>query len=66
LGLTKSKSAEKVEQELIKIFEREEWNDMSLRLIFHGRYRCKSKNPLCYLDPEWSKICSCVEERTKK
>lgn len=63
LGLTKNSTAEKVEHDLMKIFSREEWNDMSLRLIFHGRYMCKAKNPLCYLDPEWSKICRCVDEK---
>ena len=63
LGLTKNSKPEKVEKDLMEIFPREEWNDMSLRLIFHGRYRCKSQNPQCYLDPEWSKICSCVKNK---
>lgn len=42
----------------MNIFKKNEYNDMSLRLIFHGRYRCKSKNDLCYLDSEWSKVCN--------
>lgn len=63
LGLSKNTTPEKVEQDLMKIFPRDEWNDMSLRLIFHGRVMCKSQNPQCYLDENWSKICSCVRER---
>lgn len=66
LGLTKETKPEKVEQDLMKIFPKEEWNDMSLRLIFHGRYRCKSQNPQCYKDSEWCKICSCVKSQNVK
>jgi len=63
LGLTKNTDAVKVEYDLMKLFPQPEWDDMSLRLIFHGRYRCKSRNPECYKDPFWSKICSCVKEK---
>lgn len=66
LRLTKETKPDKVEKDLMKIFPREEWNDMSLRLIFHGRYRCKSQNPQCYKDPEWCKICSCIESQNVK
>lgn len=59
LKLTKNKTPEKVEQDLMKIFPRKEWNDMSLRLIFHGRFRCKARQNLCCLDLDWSKLCTC-------
>jgi len=59
LGLTKNKTPEKVEQDLMKIFPREEWNYMSLRLIFHGRFRCKARDNQCCSDTEWSKLCMC-------
>lgn len=62
LGLTKNTTPEKVEQDLMKIFAKEEWVDMALRLIFHGRFRCTARNPKCNLDPQWSKVCSCVNE----
>ncbi len=62
LGLSKNKTPEKVEKDLMKIFPPSEWADTALRMVFHGRYRCTSRDPKCYLDPEWSKICSCVNE----
>lgn len=62
LGLTSEEDPLKIEQDLMKIFPREEWPDMSLRLIFHGRYRCKAKNPKCKDDPVWSVICGCINK----
>lgn len=66
LGLTNSTTPEKVEKDLMRIFPKSEWTDVALRMIFHGRYRCTARNPKCYLDSEWSKICSCVGERKLK
>lgn len=63
LGLSKNTDPVKVEQDLMKLFPQDEWDDWSLRIIFHGRFMCKARNPLCYKDSEWSKICSCVKER---
>jgi endonuclease-3 len=62
LGLTKNKDPKKIEQDLMKIFPKKEWGDVSLRFIFHGRFRCKARKPLCSDDPFWSKICNCVNE----
>jgi endonuclease-3 len=62
LGLTKHDDPKKVEQDLMKLFPREEWPSTSLRMIFHGRYRCTAKNPKCKDDPVWRKVCSCVNE----
>ncbi|MDQ6985777.1 MAG: endonuclease III [Candidatus Dojkabacteria bacterium] len=45
LGFTKSKDPVKVEQDLMKLFPREEWNDLSLRFIFHGREINTAENP---------------------
>jgi endonuclease-3 len=47
LGLSGEKTAEKVEEDLIKIVPRENWIDFSHRLIFHGRETCKARKPLC-------------------
>lgn len=65
LGLTNETEPEKVEQDLMKLFPREEWDSMGLRLIFHGRYMCKARNPECYKDEFWSKMCACVKEVRK-
>ena len=47
LGLTKSKNAEKVEEDLMKIFSKKYWAKINLLFIEHGRKICKAKKPLC-------------------
>jgi len=64
LGLTMFRDPKKIEIDLMKTFPQSEWNDASLRLIFHGRNRCKAQNPKCYLDDEWSKVCECIKLRS--
>jgi endonuclease-3 len=59
LGFTKNTTPEKIEPDLVKLFPRDECNIWSLRIILHGRYRCKAQNPQCIKDPEWSKVCGC-------
>lgn len=62
LGLTEHTDPVNVEKDLVKLFPQEEWDDVGLRMIYHGRTMCTAKNPKCIDDPKWSKICSCVEE----
>ena len=47
MGLTEETSPEKIEQDLIKLFEREQWIQLSHLLIYHGRAVCKARNPDC-------------------
>jgi len=47
LGLTKEKSPEKIEQDLMKLVPQEEWTLFSHLLIWHGRRRCFARNPDC-------------------
>jgi endonuclease-3 len=47
LGLTKKTGAEKIEQDLIALFPREVWTDLSHWLIWHGRRRCTARRPDC-------------------
>jgi endonuclease-3 len=47
LGLTTNTDPVKVEADLGKLFPREQWCDLSHWLIWHGRRRCKSRNPDC-------------------
>ena len=47
LGLTREKSAEKIERDLMAVLPRSEWIDFSHRLIHHGRQLCKARKPLC-------------------
>ncbi|MEF9863765.1 MAG: endonuclease III [Christensenellaceae bacterium] len=47
LGFAHSDNPDKVEQELTKIFKREDWADAHHWLIWHGRKICKAQKPLC-------------------
>jgi len=47
LGLTRAKTPEKVEQDLVKIIPQTEWIQFSHRLIHHGRKVCSARNPHC-------------------
>ena len=47
LGWTDSDDAVKVEQELMRLIPRQEWFDLSHRLIYHGRAICQARKPLC-------------------
>jgi endonuclease-3 len=47
LGLTKFSDPVRIEQDLIKLFPRDSWTDLSHWLIFHGRRRCPARKPDC-------------------
>jgi endonuclease III len=47
LGLTREKTPEKIEQDLIKLVPREQWTLFSHWLIWHGRRRCFARKPDC-------------------
>jgi endonuclease-3 len=47
LGLTTQTNPVNVEHDLIKLFPRAQWCDLSHWLIWHGRRRCKARNPDC-------------------
>ncbi len=47
LGLTKQKNPEKIEQDLMRLFERKSRSKISLQLIFHGRKVCQARKPRC-------------------
>lgn len=47
LGLSKGKTPEQIERELMKVIPRAEWVDLSHRLILHGRKVCVARRPKC-------------------
>lgn len=47
LGLTNHSDPVKIEQDLMKLFPRKEWTNLSHWLIWHGRRRCTARNPDC-------------------
>jgi endonuclease III len=47
MGLTRQKTPEKIEQELMPLVPQEDWTLLSHWLIWHGRRRCYARNPDC-------------------
>jgi len=47
LGLTKNTDPVKVEFDLMEIVPKKDWIDFSHLLVFHGRYICNARKPLC-------------------
>lgn len=45
LGLTRYTDPDKIEQDLMKLAPKEEWSDLSYRLILHGRAVCSARKP---------------------
>lgn len=47
LGLSHEKEPEKIEQDLLKIFDKEDYKDINHLFIWHGRNTCDARNPKC-------------------
>ena len=47
LGLTSQHHPVKIEQDLMKLFNRKDWGILSHWLIWHGRRRCYARKPDC-------------------
>jgi endonuclease III len=47
LGFTKSKDPKKIERNLMKWIDPDDWVAISHLLIRHGRVVCKARNPMC-------------------
>lgn len=47
MGLTTNTDPNKIEQELMKIVPKKEWNTITYLLIEHGRAVCKAPTPIC-------------------
>lgn len=47
LGLTRNTDPVDVEQDLMRLFPREEWGDVNHRMVWFGRDVCRARGPLC-------------------
>jgi endonuclease-3 len=56
IGLTKQKTPEKIEGDLMKLVPREQWTLFSHWLVWHGRRRCYARGPECE-QCELAKLC---------
>ena len=56
-GLTKATTPEKIEQDLMKLFPREQWTLLSHLFIEHGRQVCKARHGKCGEDAICGEFC---------
>ena len=47
LGFSKNTDPAKIEQDLMKLFPKKEWGNITNVLISHGRAVCQAKKPVC-------------------
>ena len=47
LALTRETDPVKIEQDLMKLFPRDQWTMLAHLLIWHGRQVCIARRPLC-------------------
>ncbi len=47
LGFTKHSDPKKIEQDLMKLIPQADWENWSIRLIYHGRAVCNARKPAC-------------------
>jgi endonuclease-3 len=47
LGLSAQSTPEAIEKDLMGLVPRQEWENLSIRLIFHGRAICTARSPRC-------------------
>lgn len=47
LGLTRHQDPIKIEQDLMTLLPQEDWENWSIRLIYHGRAVCSARKPMC-------------------
>lgn len=48
LGLTEHTDPIRIERDLMRLLPSQEWENFSIRLIYHGRTICKARNPACH------------------
>jgi endonuclease-3 len=58
LRLSRGKTPQRIERDLMGLFPREDWCLLSHLLIFHGRRACKARGGDCATDPICLRFCS--------
>lgn len=64
LGLTKNVDPYKIELDLQKLFPDDDWSNLSITIIWHGRRLCFARNPDCPSCP-LNEICPSSEVKLK-
>ncbi|MEO0835170.1 MAG: endonuclease III [Cyanobacteria bacterium J06642_3] len=60
-GLTKSDKPLQIERDLMALLPQSEWENYSIRTIYHGRAVCKARKPLCHVC-QLVDICPAAQE----
>ncbi|HEY9881738.1 MAG TPA: endonuclease III, partial [Leptolyngbyaceae cyanobacterium] len=47
LGLTQHEDPIKIERDMMKLLPQPDWENWSIRLIYHGRAVCNARTPAC-------------------
>ncbi|MGB3532238.1 MAG: endonuclease III [Microcoleaceae cyanobacterium] len=48
LNLTKHNDPVKIERDLMQLLPQPDWENWSIRLVYHGRAVCTARKPMCY------------------
>ena len=64
IGFSSKAEPEKIEQDLLKQFPKEDWKDVNHLFVWNGRYTCIARNPKCDKCP-LQKHCNDYKARTK-
>ncbi len=48
LGMVKTKTPDKTEQELMKIIQKRHWKNINTAFVAHGQTACRPRTPRCY------------------
>ena len=59
LGLTKNTEPVKIEKDLMKLLPQPDWENYSIRIIYHGRAVCKARKPNCK-ECQLSHLCPAI------
>lgn len=65
LGLTEYSDPVRIEKDLIKLLPQPDWENWSIRLIYHGRSVCKARSPICS-NCQLADLCKFKNEQTNK
>ncbi len=60
LGLTKATDPVKIERELMKLLPQTDWENFSIRIIYHGRAVCNARKPICSIC-DLAHVCPSVQ-----
>jgi len=62
LGLSRRSEPRTIEPDLMRLVPQAEWQNLSIRLIFHGRAVCTARKPRC-LECPIAELCPSHPER---